>query len=99
MTGRKIRNELIEYVVPILSDKKIAYILHEKKDYSTIETNLSSEKFHRLIEKAMCEQESKEYHNGRQVISYYEWRNRLYDDKSFHILRKDKERYLSEFAW
>ena len=100
MTERRIRTNLIEYAIPILLRNKVAYILHENKeeDFSTIETNLTSDKFHRMIERAMCEKESKEIHGGRQVISYYEWRNRLYDGRGFHMLKKDSARFLSEIT-
>ena len=100
MTERKIRTSLIDYAIPVLKRNQIDYVLHEKKDeqFSTLETNLSSDLYHRMVERAMCEKESKEIHGGRQVISYYEWRNRLYNGRGFQMLRKDSARFLSEVA-
>lgn len=98
MSKRKIRTGLIDYMIPVLLRNKVPYKLeiNEGEEYSYIDSDLTSNAYHRLIERAMCEQESKECHSGRQVISYYEWRNRLYNGRGFHILKKDKERYLSE---
>lgn len=100
MKERKIKTNLVDYALAVLNRRGIVYTLRirDKEEYSYLITNLTSNEYHRLIERAMCEKESKEIHGGRQVISYYEWRNRLYDGRGFHILRKDSARFLSEIA-
>ncbi len=100
MAKRNIRTNLIGYMTTVLDRYGVAYTVEKKCDeeYSSITSDLSSRAYHRHLERAMCEQESAELHNGRQVISYYEWRNRLYNGRGFHMLKKDNERYLSEVA-
>ena len=100
MAVRKVKTNLVSYMETVLDRNDIAYEVEKKcgEEYSLITSDLSSRAYHRLVERAMCEQESEELHNGRQVISYYEWRNRLYNGRGFHMLKKDAERYLSEVA-
>ena len=90
MTRRKIRKCLVDYIVPILNRNNVTYTLHERydKEYSLLETNLSSKEYHLLVERAMCEKESAELHNGRQVISYYECVTVYITARAFIYLRR-----------
>ena len=77
MKKRKIRTTLVDYIIPVLLRNKVPYTISERKqeEFSYLETDLSSSEYHRLVERAMCEKESKELHGGRMVISYNEYRN------------------------
>ncbi len=96
MSKRKIRTNLVDYMIPVLLRNKVAYKLdiRDDEEYSFVDSNLTSNAYHRLVERAMCEQESKELHNGRTVLSFYEYKNHLILPKEggcFHYLQKDKE--------
>jgi len=94
MKKRRVRNTLIKYVVILLDEKNIPYTIEkEGAEFSSLLTKLSSREYHRLIERAMCLNEQENVHNGRLTISYWEWSKGMYDT-AFHMLSKDKNRFM-----
>lgn len=101
MSKRRLRTSLVDYMIPVLLRNKVPYKLeiNEGEEYSYIHSNLTSNAYHRLVERAMCEQESKELHNGRTVLSFYEYKNHLVLPKEggcFHYLKKDKKLFYQD---
>ena len=98
MATRKVRTNLVSYMENVLERNGVAYILEKNRDkeYSFITSNLSSNAYNKHLERAMCEQESRELHNGRTVISYREYLHHTIIPQRggcYHILSKDLPLY------
>ena len=98
MATRKVRTNLVSYMETVLNRNGVAYKIEKKcdEDYSFITSGLSSNAYKKHLERAMCEQESRELHNGRTVISYREYVHHAVIPKKggcYHILSKDLPLY------
>ena len=95
MRKRKIRKALRKYAEQVLNERGIPYSFMPCDDeFLYLCTGLTSEKFHRLVERAMCLDEQENVHHGRLTISYWEYTRGLYNT-AFHILRKDYAKFIS----
>ena len=87
--GRKVRKELIPYIKDVLRAHHIYFKVVDEQIF----TSLSSNQYHRFIERAMCVQQQKG--SPIPVISFGEY---IHEElpRCFSILEKDKDKYLAE---
>ncbi len=89
---KKVRNTLLPFFEKVLKNKRIKYkILESDNEFTFVETKLSGNAFHRMIEKAMCEKQKQG--KNKNIISFKEWLENPWEYGSFQILKKDTEKF------
>ncbi len=94
---RKVRIELWPYVKAELEKENISYGYDGAEELST---TLSSAKYHRIIERAMCKEQQEKTISKIPVVSYKMWCDGELptEKRSFCFLKKDIEAFHKELG-